>query len=296
MMYNEIIIEETREELVQYPDRQWKHIILHTILNKTLLGYIPIHWHHALQFVYVINGELNITIADKSIIICKGDAIFINSNVVHEITEHIANTEYFCWNIELPEIENYIEFDYVTYITQNAAKLPYIYLSSSDPNQMILIQMIKNAGEVYEKHQSYFKLDITIKYYEALKWLLNVLEKQTVYIDYYFDNRVKHLIDYIQKHFDSKMTLDTLSKQIYMSQSETIKLFKQYAKKTPFQYLLDVRLEQSIRMLYSLHRYTITDVAINCGFSTTSYFIQVFKNKYGITPKKFQKDSQLLNQ
>lgn len=92
------------------------------------------------------------------------------------------------------------------------------------------------------------------------------------------------------------MTLDTLSKQIYMSQSETIKLFKQYAKKNPFQYLLDVRLEQSIRMLYSLHRYTITDVAINCGFSTTSYFIQVFKNKYGITPKKFQKDSQLLNQ
>ncbi|WP_210617192.1 AraC family transcriptional regulator [Mammaliicoccus lentus] len=291
-MYNEIIIEETREELVQYPDKQWKHIILHTILNKTLFGYIPIHWHHALQFVYVINGKLNITIADKSIYIGRGDALFINSNVVHEITEHTKNTEFFCWNVELPEMANYIEFDYVTYITKNVSKLPYIYLSSSNDNQRNIIQMIKKAGEIYEQ-QPHFKLDITIKYYEILKWIINVLEEQKGYIEYYFDTRVKKLIAYIQEHFNSKMTLDTFSKQIHMSHSETIKLFKQHVKQTPFQYLLNVRLEQSIRMLHSLHFYTITEVAMNCGFSTTSYFIQVFKNKYGLTPKQFQKRAHL---
>jgi len=38
MMYNDTIIGETREELVQYTDRQWEHIILHTILNKNTFG------------------------------------------------------------------------------------------------------------------------------------------------------------------------------------------------------------------------------------------------------------------
>ncbi|WP_323133237.1 AraC family transcriptional regulator [Staphylococcus saprophyticus] len=42
-------------------------------------------------------------------------------------------------------------------------------------------------------------------------------------------------------------------------------------------------------MLYNLRSYSITEVDMTCGFLTTSYFIQVFKNKYGITPKQFQK-------
>jgi len=76
------------------------------------------------------------------------------------------------------------------YITQNVSKLSYIYLSTNALKRIILIQIIKNVGEVYGKHQFYFKLDITIKYYEVLKWLLDILEEQTGYIDYYFDNRV----------------------------------------------------------------------------------------------------------
>ncbi|MCC4221820.1 AraC family transcriptional regulator [Staphylococcus saprophyticus] len=50
-----------------------------------------------------------------------------------------------------------------------------------------------------------------------------------------------------------------------------------------------VRLERSISILYNLRSYSITEVDMTCGFLTTSYFIQVFKNKYGITPKQFQK-------
>ena len=59
---------------------------------------------------------------------------------------------------------------------------------------------------------------------------------------------------------------------------------------TPFQYLTNVRLERSINMLYGQQTYTVTEIAMACGFSTTSYFIQIFKNKYGMTPKQMQKN------
>lgn len=292
-MYNEIIVGETNEELIQYPDKQWKHVILHTTLNKTLLGYIPLHWHNALQFIYVIKGELDIVITDKTISICQKDGMFINLNVVHEIRGRLANTEYFCWNIELPETTNYIEYSYVSKIINNTKYIPYIHLSASISNQKKLLQNIENVGEIYEQSQPHFKLDITIKYYEMLKELMNILENETGHIDYYFDTRVKQLIEYIQEHFNSKITLESLSRHIHMSQSETIKLFKQHVNQTPIQYLLNVRLEQSISMLYRLSSYSITEVAMTCGFSTTSYFIQVFKNKYGITPKQFQKNAHM---
>ena len=34
---------------------------------------------------------------------------------------------------------------------------------------------------------------------------------------------------------------------------------------------------------------SITDISYACGFSTTSYFIQKFKERYGQTPKQFLK-------
>ena len=34
---------------------------------------------------------------------------------------------------------------------------------------------------------------------------------------------------------------------------------------------------------------SITDISYACGFSTTSYFIQKFKERYGQTPRQFLK-------
>lgn len=290
-MYNEIIVDETNQELIQYPDKQWKHFILHTVLNKTLFRYIPLHWHHALQFMYVIHGGVNVVIADKAITINQGDGIFINSNVVHEINECVDNTEYYCWNIELPEVSVNMEFDYVMSITNFAAKLPYIYLSSDDNEELKLLEIINEAGQIYERKPTYFKLDITIRYYEALKWLMSALQQKHDYIEYYFDKRVKLLIEYLHNYAHTKITLKTLSHLIHMSESETIKLFKQHVNQTPFQYLMNVRLERSISMLYGQQTYTVTEIAMACSFSTTSYFIQIFKNKYGMTPKQMQKNA-----
>ena len=285
-----MILGESNEELIQYPDKQWKHFILHTVLNKTLFGYIPLHWHHALQFMYVIKGGVDVFIADKSIRIKQGDGIFINSNVVHEIREHIEATEYYCWNIELPEVSHNMEFDYVMSITNFVAKLPYIYLSADDKDGAKLLEIINEAGQIYERQPTYYKLDITIRYYETLKWLMSALQQNHDHSEYFFDTRVKLLIEYLHNHAHTKITLKTLSHLIHMSESETIKLFKQHVHQTPFQYLTNVRLERSINMLYGQQTYTVTEIAMACGFSTTSYFIQIFKNKYGMTPKQMQKN------
>lgn len=56
---------------------------------------------------------------------------------------------------------------------------------------------------------------------------------------------------------------------------------------TPFNYLQNYRLGQSAKQLMYM-KHSVTEVAMACGFSTTSYFIQMFKQKYELTPKQFQ--------
>ncbi|KIJ87954.1 MULTISPECIES: cupin domain-containing protein [Staphylococcus] len=103
--------------------------MLKTRLDQAFMEQIPIRWHSALQFVFVLRGKLTIRISDKNIVLNTGDGIFINSNVVHEIQglEHIS--EFYCWNIEIPNISSYMEYKYLSYISQQAEIVPYIFIS-----------------------------------------------------------------------------------------------------------------------------------------------------------------------
>ena len=53
------------------------------------------------------------------------------------------------------------------------------------------------------------------------------------------------------------------------------------------QYLTHARLATSIRMLKSTHL-SITDIALACGFSNQSYYIKIFREAYGSTPKQYR--------
>ena len=69
---------------------------------------------------------------------------------MHELTSEFSQTEYYCWNIEIPETINYLEFNYVSEIINKAHYVPYIYLSQDDKQQRELLEIINSAGQIYE--------------------------------------------------------------------------------------------------------------------------------------------------
>ena len=48
-------------------------------------GFQVMHWHEDLQFIYVLDGEIEIKTLDTSVQVNKGSGIFINKNVIHLI-------------------------------------------------------------------------------------------------------------------------------------------------------------------------------------------------------------------
>lgn len=281
-MSKPIILNEQQEELIQYLDKQWKHVILHNVMTNMMLGYIPLHWHHALQFMYVIKGELVVHINGSNRYLNTGDGIFINSNIIHEITEQQPYTEYYCWNVELPHISQYVD-----YILRHTQHVPFIVLRQGEAKYEQVLGYIKSAGQTYDQQTKHYQLTILNYYYECLKWLYDYMSQHTSRQPHQFDYRVKQLITMMQQNYHHKIMLTDLSEHIHMSKAETIKLFKKYVGYTPLSYLLNYRLEKSKEQLL-LPLYSVTEVAMNCGFATTSYFIKVFKVRYHETPKQFQ--------
>ncbi|MBE6769175.1 MAG: helix-turn-helix domain-containing protein [Ruminococcaceae bacterium] len=92
---------------------------------------------------------------------------------------------------------------------------------------------------------------------------------------------------YFIEEFSSKpiTTLD-IAKAAGCSQSYLRALFGRAYGVSPIEYLNVVRIERAKEMLKT-DLYKISEVAENCGFSNVHYFSRVFKERTGVSPKKY---------
>lgn len=61
-----------------------------------------------------------------------------------------------------------------------------------------------------------------------------------------------------------------------------------FYRSDPIQYLQQLRIVKSMRLLTGTEK-NITDIALECGFSGVSYFIETFRRLNGITPLQYRK-------
>lgn len=93
--------------------------------------------------------------------------------------------------------------------------------------------------------------------------------------------RVKHFLD---QNFSSQVTLKDAAEFVDLSPAYLSRLFHHEFGVSFSTYLTARRLE-SARHLLQTTRLQIAEVAARCGFSSSSYFIKVFSDHYGVTPK-----------
>ena len=96
------------------------------------------------------------------------------------------------------------------------------------------------------------------------------------------------VLEYTEKNFfDPFLGLDKVAKETHFSRSYVSKLFRENTGSSFCEYLTSLRLSKACEMLHSTDS-SVLDVSLACGFQNVSYFIQVFKKRYGMTPLVFR--------
>lgn len=98
---------------------------------------------------------------------------------------------------------------------------------------------------------------------------------------------IEMITAYIHQYFGERLTIKKLARMINLSESHFMKKFKEQTGTSPIAYLIEVRLEKSKRLLRDTTQ-SITEVALQCGFSSASHFSAVFTKESGITPKAYR--------
>lgn len=95
--------------------------------------------------------------------------------------------------------------------------------------------------------------------------------------------RAKH---YMEQNFAETITLRSTADYVNMSPAYLSRSFHAEFGICFSEYLTSLRLE-SARQLLQSSQLQINEIAIRCGFSSTSYFIKIFNSRFGTTPKNY---------
>lgn len=97
---------------------------------------------------------------------------------------------------------------------------------------------------------------------------------------------VQRMQDYISRHINEDISMENLARASLYSPWYSYRLFSQWLKITPAQYIRRLRLSQSALRLRD-EKITITDVAFDTGFHSVDSYQRAFYREFGCNPKEY---------
>lgn len=293
MQANNIITNKNKKEIKQHGSFEFPITIYKTKISENILGYIDWHWHEELQFCIVTKGNINFNVDGDSIILSEGEGIFINSRQLHQAKNYKgSDCSYICLAFHPDFISSFtgsiINIKYIQPYIDNS-RINYCILKNDIKWQAVILNNIFKIYEEYNKKEMGFELQIFILLVEV--W--NILIK-SYFVSFPNDNarnnslHIKNIISYICDHYMEKIELNDLAKEVNLSKSTCCREFKKYMSCTIFEYIINYRLLVSSDLLTTTND-SISDIAYQCGFGSTSYFIEKFKMKTGVSPSVYRK-------
>ena len=100
---------------------------------------------------------------------------------------------------------------------------------------------------------------------------------------------VDKMVSYMKVNYRKEITLDDLSKIVFMHPVTGSRLFKATTGSNISSFLSKIRLEEAARLLEHSNL-LVGDIGNLVGYHKAQYFIKLFKQQYGVTPQKYRRN------
>lgn len=105
---------------------------------------------------------------------------------------------------------------------------------------------------------------------------------------YQTNKLIRKVIDYIEKNYSERITLDTLAKITNYSPNYLQHTFSEITGMSPNEYLTSERIKNAKQLLIGTNK-SIADISYECGFSSQAYFTKIFKINTLCTPMEYRR-------
>lgn len=105
-------------------------------------------------------------------------------------------------------------------------------------------------------------------------------------------HHINRVIDYVRAHGSETLSLEQLADVACLSRYHFARTFAAHCQETPVEFLTRTRMERAATNLVLNKGMSITEIALDAGFSGSQAFSHAFKRRYAIMPKRFRARSK----
>ncbi|MDP3304660.1 MAG: AraC family transcriptional regulator [Erysipelotrichaceae bacterium] len=245
--------------------------------------------HEDMEFIWLLEGNIRIICEGVSFDLTSDNVFMIYMNQVHSIVSDGQSIS----------ISFRLKKSYTDALNLSFNKIPFknrIYSFEELANKYHEVPLIMSSLIILMKSQSP-SLNVRYKiigYYNMYIYDLYSVRLKDRYLDIKKKNYDEYLIrfytivDYINKNYSQKLTLDTLSELVEISSFRLSHFIKEILGISFQDYLRNVRFDHALDYLRNTNM-PIDEVVRKCGFSDPKYLSQMMNERFHLTALKYRK-------
>lgn len=277
-----------RRETVSHAQGQ----VFQLYINEEVENYPP-HWHTDLEIIMPLENKYTAILEKQTYQLHPGDILIIPSGEMHELLAPETGRR-MIFQIDHAIIREVNGFDSVYHKFYPCALIRKEYdIEEYDE----LVDLLSKIASEYHERAPLFEASIhsLILYFFVLLGRIQLQatevsstekqhQKQQTYIDIFFN-----LCTFMNEHCTEDLTLEDLAKKTGFSKSHFIRLFKEFAGVSYYEYLTKRRMIHAEILLLDHPEYSISEIAMQSGFNSLATFNRVFKTFHNCTPTDYRK-------
>ncbi|MFD2332822.1 helix-turn-helix domain-containing protein [Cohnella sp. GCM10020058] len=233
---------------------------------------------HSYLIVYTVSGSGRLTYRNQSYALTSGQAFFIDClDYQHYATSGDGTWELLWVHLNGSQSRHYYE------AFSGYTSAPVIAAGSDS----VISGCIRELIELHRSHFAHTEL-LSAKLLTDVLTELVVLAsgsgQSPVDVPFY----VKQTVQAIDSRYKERLTLEALANERSVSKFNLSRSFKRYIGLAPIEYLIQVRMNHAKEYL-KYADLPIGDIAEQIGIDNASHFINLFKERTGLTPLAYRK-------
>ena len=241
------------------------------------------HTHNHMELFFIVGGKGQFLIEDQLHPVSVNQLVIINPNVLHtEVSLNAQPLEYIVLGIEGVQLAN-----------NNASDGQFNILDYYESVE--ISGCLRNIlREMEQKNPGYE--DVCQAYMEIL--IIRLMRTTTLSVPtepqaISANRQCAAVRRYIDLHFKEALTLEQLAEEGHMNKFYLSHAFKREYGISPINYMISKRIEES-KYLLAETDLSMSQIAQLLGFSSLSYFSQVFHRTQSISPKEYRQNLKRL--
>lgn len=251
------------------------------------------HLHQEVEFLYVMEGRIRVSILEKTFDLNGEDMIVINAHERHCI-QPVEDALYARLHIPYALIQHVYDGIHTIFRCNSTVGDNENFKAVRKViKQMLFCQLnlTYEAGTDNKIDFEYFSLFFHLLELLTVHFLMKSSNSVLPGTADKSGTRMAQINDFIQKHYAQAISLRDLSEYLYLSEGYLSRYFRQTYHMKFTDYLKKIRLRYAVDDLLYTDR-DITKIACENGFSSVSFFNRVFKETYGMTPSEMRRQKK----